>query len=518
MKQFKYKLPLFWKFSLAIIAIVLVFGSINSILIYNNVQSALQSETEKRAMFIANSISQQITSSLLFEDYISLQNNINVIKEIDESILYIFIVDNKKRVIVHTFPDNFPSQLSEANVLKENQTFSTQLLRLKYLKNDIVLDVAVPILGGRIGTVRVALKESSIQADIQKTVNVFWIMVLVFLVAGITGALMFANFITKPIKAIQNAADHIDLNHIGKKEIQQIKIRENFLNRINLLFRAEDEIDILADRFNQMITRLDEAYRNLQSAQSNLLQSEKLATVGTLTAGLAHEINNPVAGLQNCIRRIKNDPSNIEQNKKYLVMMENAADKIEKVVSNLLNFTRKQSSDFSTLSVDEIIESSLMLVSHRLERLRVTITKYLTPNLPKIKGNKNQLEQVMLNLFINSLDSIEEKVAKSPNCEKSLVLSAYEEKGQIHIKVEDSGNGIPENFIDKIFDPFFTTKLPGKGTGLGLSVVYNIIQAHKGIIHINSKVEKGTTIHLVLPIYKKHAEFSNELRYALIQK
>jgi len=500
MNTIKFKLPLFWKFSIAIIFIVIVFGSINSILIYNNVQSALQTETEKRALFIANSISHQIVSSLLFEDYVTLQNVINGIKEIDQNIDYIFIVDSKSNIVVHTFPINFPTQLLDANRLDENQKFKTQLINLKNKNEELILDVAVPILDGKIGNVRVGLKERSIQSDVQKTVNIFWIMVGVFLFFGIIGALVFANFITKPIKTIQNVADNIELSQIGKEQLPQIRIREKFLDRIKMLFRAEDEIDILADRFNQMIVRLDKAYRDLQNAQSNLIQSEKLATVGTLTAGLAHEINNPVAGLQNCIRRIQNDPNNFEQNKKYLAMMENAVDKIEKVVGNLLNFTRKQSGDFISISISEIIENSLLLVSHRLENLRISVTNNIAADLPMIRGNKNQLEQVMLNLFINSIDSIEEKISKNPNSERRLILSASRENDFVKIRIEDTGSGIPENIKDKIFDPFFTTKSPGKGTGLGLSVVYNIIDAHQGKIYIESEEGKGTIVNLYLKI------------------
>lgn len=497
-------MPLFLKFSIAIIFIVMVFGTINSILIYNNVQSALQGETEKRAMFIANNIAHQVVQSILFEDYVTLQNIINGIKEIDKNIEYMFVVDNSGKVVVHTFPLNFPEPLISANSLDDSQEFSTQLIKLKDQNEELVLDVAVPILNGRIGIVRVGLKESSILEDVQKTVNVFWIMVGVFLLFGITGAFVFANFITKPIKTIQNVADKIELAQIGKQPVPQIKIRDKFLGRIKILFRAEDEIDILADRFNQMIIRLDKAYRELQHAQAKLIQSEKLATVGTLTAGLAHEINNPVAGLQNCIRRIKNDPMNIEQNLKYFVMMENALEKISKVVGNLLNFTRKQSGDFVNLSINEIVENSLLLISHRIEKLGIFVIKNIPKDLANIKGNKNQLEQVLLNLFINSIDSIEEKLNLNPNVEKRLIISAKQKDNFLKIVVEDTGNGISDDIKGKIFDPFFTTKPPGKGTGLGLSIVYNIIEAHQGKISIDSEKGKGTIVNLYLPLFERN--------------
>lgn len=499
-RAIKFKLPLFWKFSIAIIFIVVVFGSINSILIYNNVQASLHQETEKRGLFIAKSIANQITSALLFEDYVALQNTINSIKNIDSAIAYIFVLDVQGKLVVHTFEDSFPQSLISANTVSDNQQYNSQLIKFKGKGDELILDIAVPILSGKVGKVRVGILESFIQSDVQRTVNIFWVMVVVFLTFGIIGALVFANFITKPIKTIQNVADNIELSQIGKEQLPQIRIREKFLDRIKMLFRAEDEIDILADRFNQMIVRLDKAYRDLQNAQSNLIQSEKLATVGTLTAGLAHEINNPVAGLQNCIRRIQNDPKNVEQNKKYLAMMENAVDKIEKVVGNLLNFTRKQSGDFISISISEIIENSLLLVSHRLEKLRISVTNNIAADLPMIRGNKNQLEQVMLNLFINSIDSIEEKISKNPDSERRLILSAICENDFVKIRIEDSGSGIPKNIMDKIFDPFFTTKSPGKGTGLGLSVVYNIIDAHQGRIYFESEEGKGTIVNLKLKV------------------
>lgn len=503
MTTFRFKLPLFWKFSIAIITIVIIFGSINSILIYNNVQTALQSEDEKRALFIARSIANEVTPSILFEDYISMQNTINSMKEIDENIFYIFITDNNKNVIVHTFKNEFPLNLINANSLSENQKSNTQLLLLKDFDKEVILDVIVPILDGKVGTVRVGLIESSIIADVQKTVNIFWLMVAVFLTVGIIGAFVFARFITNPIKTIQNTADNIDFNLIGQTEMPQIRIREKLFNKFKMIFRAEDEIDILAEKFNQMILRLDKAYRDLQSAQSTIIQSEKLATVGTLTAGLAHEINNPVAGLQNCIRRIKNDPSNIEQNIKYIKMMESAVDKIERVVGNLLNFTRRQSGEFVSLTINEIVENSLLLVSHRLEKLRISVTKNFPADLPEIVGNKIQLEQVILNLLINAIDSIEEKSSTNSHCEKRLLFNAKADGDFLRLQIQDTGNGIPKKIIDKIFDPFFTTKSPGKGTGLGLSVVYSIIETHKGKIYFESEEGKGTVVNVFLPIYRK---------------
>ena len=496
----RFKLPLFWKFTISIVLIVIVFGSINSIVIYKNVQTSLQNETEKRGLFIAESISKQLTSPFLFEDYLTMQNIINDVKVIDKSIDYIFITDGKGKVLVHTFENELPEKLKSANMIREEEPTHSQIFTIEGPENKIILDIATAIVNSKIGIVRIGLIESTIMQDVRTTVKTFWVMVGLFLIMGIFGALIFANFINKPIKIIQYAVENLDLEHLERHELRRIKIREKLFNKVRMLFRAEDEIDILADKFNEMLFRLQSTYNELQQSQSNLIQSEKLATIGTLTAGLAHEINNPVAGLKNCLRRIIDNPKNMVQNEKYFVMMEKAVEKIENVVSNLLNFTRKQSSDMSNISITETIDNSLLFVSHRLEKLRTVITKNISQDKVFVKGNKNQLEQVFLNLIINSLDSIEAKLKTTPGSKSSLTFKTNVERNNIFIKITDTGEGINSELIDRVFDPFFTTKIQGRGTGLGLSIVYNIIKTHNGSIHVESEIGEGTTVTLVLPV------------------
>lgn len=495
----KFSLPLFWKFSIAIITIVIIFGTINSVLIYHNVQSALKTESEKRGLFIAKSLARQIVPSFLFEDHVAMQNIIDNIKSTDPSISYIFVLEENNDVIVNTFENYLPPELGTANYVPDNSESSSQRILLKGKSETFVLDIAVPIISSRIGTLRLGIKQNALEHDVQTIVNVFWIMVLLFLIVGIIGAIVFAKFITDPIKSIQNTADNFDLTQIGKKEIQKIRVRENFLNKFRILFRAEDEIDILANRFNEMIHRLETTYIELQKTQSHLLQAEKLATVGTLTAGLAHEINSPIAGIQNCLRRIKESPNKIEQNSKYLDMIDNAVNKIEKVVSNLLNFSRKHYTDFKQVSLNDVIENSLLLVAHRLEKQRIAISKNINSKLTLIMGNKNELEQVFVNLLINSIDAIEENNLTNDKCEKRITIDANEDESEIIITVTDTGIGVSEENITHVFDPFFTTKPVGKGTGLGMSIVYNIIKAHNGRITIASEAREKTSVTLYFP-------------------
>ena len=496
--KYKFKLPLFWKFTLAITCIVILFGTINSFLIYRNVQGPLLEETENKGLFAAKTLAKQATPLFLFEDYVALQNLINEAKAIDTTIIYIFMLDAAKNVVVSTFENNVPSQLKELNTPDENAEGGVNIVRFKSNAKNVVLDISAPILSNKVGRIRIGISESSINKSVQQNVNVFWIMVGLFLITGITGAFIFAKFITDPIIEIQTTADKIDLNEIGKSVFPAILIRKKLFGKFKLLFRAEDEIDILASRFNEMIKRLETAYNELQKAQNYLLQSEKLAVVGTLTAGLAHEINNPVAGIQNCIRRIKETPQNLEQNKKYIKLMGEAVNKIENVVSDLLNFSRKPSTDFIQVRLVDIIETALLLVGHRLEKHRIAVSKKIQNNLQNIRGNKNELEQVFVNLFINAIDAIEEKCKQTIHCGKRIVIESEAENSNIVI-VKDTGQGIPKQNLEHIFEPFFTTKQVGQGTGLGLSIVYNIVKSHNGTITIESEEGSGTSVRLSFP-------------------
>ncbi len=501
--KYKFKLPLFWKFTIAITGIVIVFGTINSYLIYNNVQRSLLEEKENEGLFAAKTLAKQATPLFLFEDYVALQNLINEAKAIDTTIVYIFLLDASNNVVVSTFENNVPSQLKEINTPNKNSEDGFNFVSFKSDAGNVVLDISSPILSNKVGRIRIGISENSINQSVLQSVNIFWIMVGFFLITGITGAFIFAKFITDPIIEIQITADKIDLNEIGKSVFPVISIRQKLFGKFKMLFRAEDEIDILASRFNEMIKRLEGAYIELQKAQSYLLQSEKLAVVGTLTAGLAHEINNPIAGIQNCIRRIKESPQNLEQNKKYIKLMGDAVNKIENVVSNLLNFSRKPSTDFIPVQLIDVIETALLLVGHRLEKHRISVSKRIQNNLQNIRGNKNELEQVFVNLFINAIDAIEEQCKQTVHCEKRIVIEGEVENTNIIIIIKDTGSGIPKQNIGHIYEPFFTTKPVGQGTGLGLSIVYNIVKSHNGTITIESEDGKGTSVRLSFPFLNK---------------
>ncbi|MDO9261920.1 MAG: ATP-binding protein, partial [Flavobacteriaceae bacterium] len=315
------------------------------------------------------------------------------------------------------------------------------------------------------------------------------------------GAFIFSYIITYPLKKMSEQADNLNLNALQLSEI--IVEKENklikLLNLKNIL-NVEDEIDVLTNKFNEMVERLQTAYGDLQEAQSSLIQSEKMASLGTLSAGLAHEINNPIAGIKNCMRRISEAPENIKQNIVYIEMMEEAVLKIEKVVGGLLNFTRKPKMEFTQIQLKNIIENVLLLSAFQLEKSRITLTKKYAESIPFIVASSNHIEQVILNLLLNSIDSINEKKEENPDFIGEIYFILHQNSQYVEFEISDNGIGVPKESLQTIFDPFFTIKKIRQGTGLGLSVCYNIIKQHQGKIVAKLNSKEGMKFIISLPI------------------
>lgn len=503
--------PLFWKFTIAIILIVAVFGSINILLIWSEVYTSLEEESQKRGHYISQNLAHESVNALLYEDYIALQQMVENITEIDTTVAYAMIISKDREVLVHTFRDGLPAGLLDANDVAPGQTEHIRLITPRNSPDVIVRDIAVPVLDGKLGTVRIGILEESLGNDVQRTINVLMMMVVVFLAIGIVGALVMARFINRPVAEISRVADRLDLDALRQRSQPRIKIREKILGRWKIWWRAEDELDLLAEKFNGMISRLEEAYAELQTAHSTVIQSEKLASVGTLSAGIAHEINNPIAGLQSCIRRIAKHPENLEQNKKYLQMMEEAANKIARVVKGLLEYTRKEKMEFEEIDCEDVVEKALMLAAYQLEKARIIVTREFPADLPRLFGSPNHLQQVFVNMFLNSIDAINDQCRENENCPRRITISAHTRGEYVKIAISDTGTGISPVAREKMFDPFFTTKRVGQGTGLGLAVSDKIVRSHRGMIVVDSQAGEGTTISVLLPYMKNKEATSHDV-------
>jgi signal transduction histidine kinase len=251
------------------------------------------------------------------------------------------------------------------------------------------------------------------------------------------------------------------------------------------------------------VTDRRRAEEEREKLRQQLIQSEKLKSVGMLASGVAHELNNPLTVVLGFTQVLLN---HIEKNGfeyERLKDIELAALRCKKIVSQLLAFSHQESFSFSPVNLNHAIENSLELVGYQLRSNNIAITLNLDSALPNVSGNVQQLEQVFINLLSNARDampaggdlSITTRVLQSMENESSTA------NRMIEATFADTGNGIPEEIIDRIFDPFFTTKTVGQGTGLGLSMSMGIIERHSGKITVSSIHGKGTTFKVMIPAF-----------------
>src|SRR5439155_11110674 len=231
--------------------------------------------------------------------------------------------------------------------------------------------------------------------------------------------------------------------------------------------------------------------------EDQLVQSEKLTSIGLLAAGVAHEVNTPLAVISSYSQMLSKQLRSEDPKAKILDKIIRQSFRASEIVNNLLNFSRTNGTEFRLIELHAIISDTLSLLAHQFRTAKITVRKELSSSSPQIYGNPGKLQQVFLNLFINAKDAM-------PNGGE-LIIKTSTHDSAFQVEVIDTGIGIPDDQIKKIYDPFFTTKELGRGTGLGLSVTYGIIQEHSGKISVDSKPGEGTRFVLELPAPRKVA-------------
>jgi signal transduction histidine kinase len=262
---------------------------------------------------------------------------------------------------------------------------------------------------------------------------------------------------------------------------------------VNVAITSKDEIGELSTSFNNMAGELKERESSLKKAQHALVQSEKMAAVGTLSAGLAHEVKNPLSAVLGYAQLSKRKLDQPEALLKHLDTIETETRRCNEIIGNLMQFSRQEKGEHSEISVNEVVQKSIAIVDHQLSLKDVRIGSELAKDIPPISGNANQLQQVLMNLMINAQQAIGDGGG-------TVDLATFVEGESVFITVSDTGPGIDKDVAAKIFEPFFTTKPAGQGTGLGLSVTYGIIQDHSGDISVKRADSGGAKFVIKLPI------------------
>jgi signal transduction histidine kinase len=346
--------------------------------------------------------------------------------------------------------------------------------------------------GKNIGGVSILQHTSFMEEDIRKAKWEIFIMIFV-LIGGTVALLLFTTrrWITKPISKLMDGIKNM--------------ARGDLNTRIDL--RRGDELSELAQEFNQMAIDLKKAQEKIIQESENKLElertlrhSEKLATIGQLASGLAHEIGTPlniIGGRADLIKRRLEDREGEEKDLGIIIQQ---AERITKIIQQLLGFVRKKKPEQKNLNIKTLLETTLDFLDHQIQNQKVRVVNEMENDLPSVIGDPDQLQQVFLNLFLNAIQAMPDGGTLRLSASSKWISKEgleNEQRQYVEVCVEDTGVGMDREVILNIFNPFFTTK--NRGTGLGLMVSQGIIQDHEGWIDVESEIGKGSVFRVYLP-------------------
>lgn len=382
-----------------------------------------------------------------------------------------------------------------------------QIIRHKVGKKDYLTEVISPLYISidnkktSLGAVGIVISSEQMLSLIHARRNSIILMSVVIICAFVLIiGIFFKLSIIQPIHQLINLTKGIAQGDFSKK----VTISSN--DEIGDLTRAFNHMsDELAgskkeieDWNLRLQERIESVTKDLSAKQQMLVDSEKMASLGVLSAGIAHEINNPLGVIlghaQMLIKELKEKKSlvNFQESLQLLEIIEIYTKRCSYIVNSLIQFTREKKMQLIAVDINQAIENSLMFTQNRILNRDIEIIKILSENLPKIAADQIHIEQVFINIIINAQASMPRG--------GSIEISTQRIGEQIKVLFQDTGEGIPKDNLKRIFEPFFSTKDPGKGFGLGLSLSYGIVQAHGGDIKIESQVGKGTLVEVFLPI------------------
>ena len=322
-------------------------------------------------------------------------------------------------------------------------------------------------------------------SNVLKTQKLLLTVSLLAMLIGAALVWLAVHRAVKPLRQLRDSAEAVG--------------RGDFSQRVPV--RSRDECGELATVFNRMTENIQQSQAELQqtvntlkTTQAQLVQSEKLSAVGEFVAGVAHELNNPLAAVMGFSELLK-DADVDEKHRRHLDLIFKSATRCKKIVQSLLSFARRHQPERKAVSVNRLLEEVVEIVAYQLRSSNVELIQQLAPRLPLVLADGHQLQQVFLNLINNARQAIE---AHQPSGRITITTEVKEHF--LRITIHDSGPGISPENLTRIFDPFFTTKEVGKGTGLGLSLCYGLIKEHGGNITVTSQLGTGATFTIELPV------------------
>jgi two-component system, NtrC family, sensor kinase len=443
-------------------------------------EAQLTANLENNGRLLLTSLKAPIINTLLYQEMEAAEITgflYNLIEEIvsshDYNTEYIFIVDNDRKILAH-------NSLSEYGKIADDPLTRASLLGTGYLHRivgdkdsaDAILDIALPlqILGKSWGSIRAGLSLKPMQMKMQSTRRMIWTFSLLFFLVATALFYVVGVTMSRPLQDLSRI-----MTAVSPAALEAVVPCER-----------NDEIGELQSSFSAMLERLKRSETERRQAVALLIQREKLASIGTLVAGVAHEVNNPLAAISSCIYNLEKDAA--EKSQGDISVLKQGFARIENIVKQLSDFSHAGNLTVQTVASDTFFQETTSFARMTLKTRSVVLkaTDRCEPPL-ELEIDKDKLNQVILNLLLNAAN------ASPPG--GTIEFSAYLSPGQYCLALKDQGHGIPLAAQKKIFELFYTTRPSGSGTGIGLAICKTIVDMHHGTLRVESK--PGETIFTV---------------------
>ncbi len=481
--------PLAIKISLTITAIVTAVGFMIGTVMIAQDWKRFHDELGEKALLLAESIAVTTPKSILRKDYWSLYQSLKNVASRrpgtsgSHEVITAMILDAEGKVQAHLQPGKYALDLPFSSIEAIEQKLFQQAMAAR---TSVVLsnvgfsktgfqEGVVPFFSDKkyLGVVRVRLSVAQLYEKAKNTAITILALIFAFVIAGSALGTFVSRRMVKPLTAVTQG-----LEAVGRGEMTDFA---------PVPVKTGDEIGRLSATFNQIMAELAEK----RMLEEEVAMSEKLVALGRITAGVAHEINNPLAGLLNCIDTLRKHPDDKKLIDRYLPVIDQGLHRIKDIVHNLLVGLKIEESN-ETISIEHIDKLHDLMAAEIGSRNIQIVWKNNTDNKLHLPG---KLDQIVCNLLKNAVEILPDG--------GTVVFNMYQEDSYLIIEVNDNGPGIPPDIRNKLFDPFFTTK--PNGTGLGLWVVYRLVQSMEGIIEVKSELGQGTTFILAVPFVDKKA-------------
>jgi signal transduction histidine kinase len=470
-------------------AAIFVLALVLHVLLVDEEKRHLLQREEQAARTLATSMKLPFTQILLYEEtglvseaglldlYIS-----RMIGSRDLHIAYAMVLDPDGRILSHSDLTLYHKHLDDP--LSRKALAATGMI-LSYVGDPFdggVIDVATPlnISSKRFGTLRLGYSPSGLARNVRNLKRKALALTFSASALMIFFVIVAARIMARPIRRLAGALNAV---HLGKLEPMTLPDRNDELGDLQASYR------IMVDRLRQEeIERVD--------TRELLARTEKMATIGTLAAGIAHEINSPLTGAMHSVGTLARESLSPQKRDQYLKVAGESLDRIRRAVSQLLDYSTVHATNFSECDLSRIVGSTLELLEYQIRSNGIEVENRL-PSLV-LRGDAHKLEQVLVNIVMNA-------IAAMPSGGR-LEFRHADDGPFLTLIIADTGEGIPEKNLGRIFEPFFTTKGNGKGTGLGLAVCRKIVEQHGGKISVTSRTGEGAKFFISLPCSPHHAE------------